>query len=358
MPFSFTLGPTPETVPPPGYEYRSIDRSVLKPLYDRFFVKPLVHRLTDRTAPNDVSLASQLCALVPVVAALLLGIFSARWVWYLVVPLGYLGYIVLDYADGAHARRTGTSSPLGELVDHWCDAWNSVLLPAVWGHALGAPAWVCCLLGALTGLAYVQAMVDHRETGTMRMDFLGAGEAMTFMMLSMIPLGVVGREAMGRIELPLDIRLVDFLFVGCGVGSGVTAIVMVARRGFSAALGSAWFIVAAGVGVLWVGLGLHLVVGMFLISGLCAIHAGRNVLGRTAGLDVRADATTLLLLVACFLASRTPQLHGSQNILGAAAAVAAITRAVGDFVWGLRALRFWLRRRELLGVLAPRLASR
>lgn len=31
----------------------------------------------------------------------------------------------MDNADGKQARRTGTSSPMGELFDHGCDALNS-----------------------------------------------------------------------------------------------------------------------------------------------------------------------------------------------------------------------------------------
>ena len=34
----------------------------------------------------------------------------------------------LDGIDGKQARRTGTSSPLGELFDHGCDAWATVFI--------------------------------------------------------------------------------------------------------------------------------------------------------------------------------------------------------------------------------------
>jgi hypothetical protein len=36
------------------------------------------------------------------------------------------GYQTFDAVDGKHARRTGTSSPLGQLFDHGCDAINLV----------------------------------------------------------------------------------------------------------------------------------------------------------------------------------------------------------------------------------------
>jgi len=33
-------------------------------------------------------------------------------------------YSTFDNVDGKQARRTGTSSPLGEIFDHGCDALN------------------------------------------------------------------------------------------------------------------------------------------------------------------------------------------------------------------------------------------
>lgn len=56
-------------------------------------------------------------------------------------------YTILDCLDGKQARRTGTSSPLGQLFDHGCDALSVNLLLANiacslsigcgWAHALG-----------------------------------------------------------------------------------------------------------------------------------------------------------------------------------------------------------------------------
>jgi ethanolaminephosphotransferase len=56
-------------------------------------------------------------------------------------------YTWLDCLDGKQARRTGTSSPLGQLFDHGCDALSVNLLLSMvgcslgvgcgWAHALG-----------------------------------------------------------------------------------------------------------------------------------------------------------------------------------------------------------------------------
>lgn len=44
------------------------------------------------------------------------------WAWALTSFLLFASH-TLDGIDGKQARRTGTSSPLGELFDHGCDAW-------------------------------------------------------------------------------------------------------------------------------------------------------------------------------------------------------------------------------------------
>lgn len=37
--------------------------------------------------------------------------------------------MILDGTDGKQARRTGSSSPLGELFDHGLDSWATLFLP-------------------------------------------------------------------------------------------------------------------------------------------------------------------------------------------------------------------------------------
>ncbi|XP_070492641.1 choline/ethanolaminephosphotransferase 1-like [Chironomus tepperi] len=50
-----------------------------------------------------------------------------RWT-YLLCAFGLFAYQSLDAIDGKQARRTGTSSPLGELFDHGCDSISTVFI--------------------------------------------------------------------------------------------------------------------------------------------------------------------------------------------------------------------------------------
>lgn len=52
---------------------------------------------------------------------------ASSWA-YFQAALGVFLYQTLDATDGKQARRTGSSSPLGELLDHGCDAMSQGLL--------------------------------------------------------------------------------------------------------------------------------------------------------------------------------------------------------------------------------------
>ncbi len=354
----FALGPVLKDVPPPGYEYQCVDRSLLKPMYTRLFVKPIVARLPAHVSANDISLLSQAFALVPAAVTIVALFVAPGWLLGLIAPLGYLGYIVFDNVDGAHARHTSTSSPLGELVDHWCDAWNAALLPAVWGIAWGARPVLACAMGGITGLAYVVAVDEHRETGTLKLDRVGAGEAMTAMMLSMVAMGIFGREAVLRAPLVAGFGVSDGLHVVCTVGSSGAVVASLARRGLGGAVRAAAYIAGAAGVLAWVALGLHPIAGAFILAGLSAVSAGRTVLARTTGLPTSVDATSLLAVGAGLATTQIAPLASVQTFVGVGVGAIVALRACLDFVWGLRALRRWLRRDELLGRLAPWLAQR
>lgn len=66
-------------------------------------------------------------------------------------------YQTLDNMDGKQARKTGSSSPLGLLFDHGCDALNSIFGSVNWIAAMGLlPGSVNVLLGEEMGGANVQ----------------------------------------------------------------------------------------------------------------------------------------------------------------------------------------------------------
>jgi len=123
------------------YKYNSIDTSplsnyVMHPLWNQ-----LVKLFPRWVAPNVLTVTGFL--LIVVNAGLLTYYdydFSASsdsipytspipsWVW-LVCSINHFLSHNLDGIDGKQARRTGTSGPLGELMDHGVDSWAAFFLP-------------------------------------------------------------------------------------------------------------------------------------------------------------------------------------------------------------------------------------
>jgi len=63
-------------------------------------------------------------------------------------------YMFLDNIDGKQARRTKTSSPLGELIDHGCDAMNVGIGSITVGVLVGADPWWILYISAFSSLPF------------------------------------------------------------------------------------------------------------------------------------------------------------------------------------------------------------
>lgn len=73
----------------------------------------------------------------------------------MLAALGLFIYQTLDATDGKQARRTGTSSPLGELFDHGCDSMTQVFVTLNICYALQMGlvknlVWLCVILSVST----------------------------------------------------------------------------------------------------------------------------------------------------------------------------------------------------------------
>lgn len=83
-------------------------------------------------APNVITLAGFCCTLIP--HLLIWSAFPGNLVGEIPPSLCYLAfvglitYMILDNADGKQARKTKSSSPLGLLFDHGCDAMNTFII--------------------------------------------------------------------------------------------------------------------------------------------------------------------------------------------------------------------------------------
>eukprot|EP00178_Gracilaria_changii_P020015 TRINITY_DN580_c0_g1_i3.p1 TRINITY_DN580_c0_g1~~TRINITY_DN580_c0_g1_i3.p1 ORF type:complete len:398 (+),score=43.36 TRINITY_DN580_c0_g1_i3:153-1346(+) len=112
------------------YKYSGEDRSIMRqyvmnPMYNR-----LVYAFPTWVAPNTITLSG---FVLIIISHLQLVYYSvdlsqqAPRAVYAFACLALFSYMVLDNLDGKQARRTNSSSALGQLFDHGCDALNVTL---------------------------------------------------------------------------------------------------------------------------------------------------------------------------------------------------------------------------------------
>ncbi|XP_054844175.1 cholinephosphotransferase 1 isoform X2 [Eublepharis macularius] len=112
------------------HRYSASGRSLLEPPLQLYWAW-LVERVPTWLAPNAITLGGFVANVLP----LLLLIFycpsateeAPSWV-FILCALGLFIYQSLDAIDGKQARRTNSSSPLGELFDHGCDSVCAVFI--------------------------------------------------------------------------------------------------------------------------------------------------------------------------------------------------------------------------------------
>ncbi|XP_061076085.1 choline/ethanolaminephosphotransferase 1b isoform X1 [Conger conger] len=136
------------------HRYSSCGRSLLEPVMQCYW-EWLVGRVPTWIAPNLITIVG----LVTNIFTTLVLVYycptateqAPLWA-YLSCAVGLFIYQSLDAIDGKQARRTNSSSPLGELFDHGCDSLSTVfvVLGTCIAIQLGTnPDWMffCCFAG-------------------------------------------------------------------------------------------------------------------------------------------------------------------------------------------------------------------
>lgn len=85
-----------------------------------------------------------------------------KWVWWFSAFAQFASH-TLDGIDGKQARRTGSSSPLGELFDHGIDSWSVGIITMNAFSVFGRQVWqlnALCLKISMTKWKYLSKCVS------------------------------------------------------------------------------------------------------------------------------------------------------------------------------------------------------
>lgn len=163
------------------YKYHCVDNSWVAANIGQPFWRWAVNLLPMWLAPNLVTLIG---------FSLMLSSFVTLWFYcptateeaprwvYLMMCVCLFLYQQLDALDGKQARRTGSSSPLGELFDHGCDAMATVFLGISIASIFrfGTHPWLFFLSAASGFVVFFLAQWEEYHTSVMYLGHLGVTE--------------------------------------------------------------------------------------------------------------------------------------------------------------------------------------
>ncbi|KAI9009503.1 CDP-alcohol phosphatidyltransferase-domain-containing protein [Gaertneriomyces semiglobifer] len=179
------------------YKYSSIDKSFVS----RYVLRPYWEFATTLfpmwIAPNLITLLGFAFVLLNVVIALIytpdFETAGPSWI-YFSFALGIWLYSTFDNVDGKQARRTGSSSPLGELFDHGVDSLNCSFGALVQAAGLGFGLnWYTVSLHTLTTVPFFFSTWENYHTGSLYLGYInGPTEGLIIACITLIISGIFG----------------------------------------------------------------------------------------------------------------------------------------------------------------------
>lgn len=140
------------------------------------------------------------------------------WIWF-VLFVFHFGSHTLDGIDGKQAKRTKSSSPLGELFDHGVDSLSTVFMPIAIFSAFGrdhAHGGGTLEMHVITWCIFFTFALSHWEKYNTQELYLPWGYDLALLGIALVYLisGIVGVQ-IWRFNVPLtSLSLVSFLTIG------------------------------------------------------------------------------------------------------------------------------------------------
>lgn len=170
--FSDVSAPTP-----PAAKYEFTDSSVSRPALTRWWFARLFPLVPRRLAANLVSLLSS-GVLLGLLALSLAPNRPSDTAFALIFFVALQLYVAGDHLDGMQAVASGTASPLGDFIDHYCDLWaGAMLIFAFWMLTGATSAPLLYAMVSLLILAFATTYAEREAERKLHFVRWGALEA-------------------------------------------------------------------------------------------------------------------------------------------------------------------------------------
>ena len=151
---------------PGGFYVESHSTKGVEPWILKNLCEPIVDRIPPSITPNALSLADHVIVWATLVAAAAAPYLSPTYgmLARFLAAAGTLAFLLIDSIDGMHARRTGQTSRLGEVIDHGLDALNVPLSAAAIALTLQLDPFTIAAAVVTTTIHYHAQLVLYHHT--------------------------------------------------------------------------------------------------------------------------------------------------------------------------------------------------
>ncbi len=234
--------------------YRVQDDELLLDFYKKLLWNRIVPRIPASVAPNTLTILGQICGVLSAIATG--AAIAGAPIFYLVSAVLLLAYLTFDNIDGAHARRTGQCSPLGEFLDHGLDGIASAAILIVTGLVLTLDHTWLVLLCVLGAFGFVALFWEQFRTGLLVIPRFSSTEGITVLIVYQSVRFFAGSPdflAFSTDEITAGTVLVALVFAGY-IGAAIPSISRAAKLGVSAwELAPLFVLMAAQLGFSYFG---------------------------------------------------------------------------------------------------------
>ncbi len=182
----------------------------MTPLLKKTLVTPFMPLIPYAVPANIITLFSNIFVYLALITAV---IYPGKPQWiFITTSCMLMLYVIGDHMDGMQAKRTQTSSPLGEFFDHFLDAFNNGLVLALLLILYDIPKPMMLYYLGASYLAHASVFFNQFKTGWLVFDKIGSLEAMilTIFLLALSSFsnfyGLLTTELYGY-------RLIDYLLM-------------------------------------------------------------------------------------------------------------------------------------------------
>jgi phosphatidylglycerophosphate synthase len=207
----------------PEYKYQVKDYSIITPPFKEYIVKPSMNLVPWWIPANIITLLSNGCMYIALIVALYSRL-NPIYNYFIAAVLIFL-YAVGDHIDGMQAKRTKTSSALGEFFDHYLDAFNTGILLMIIIKLYGVtnPYLIAFFISA-NYLAHASVFYEQYKTGWLIFEKMGSLEAVLLTSLILLASCIPSVNDLLLSKPILNLKVIELIFLISTVGTVFTFI--------------------------------------------------------------------------------------------------------------------------------------